>query len=357
MKTLTKVRKWTLRILKWTGLSILSVLTLIVIAGLILRIFTPKPQPPGELVDIGGVKLHIDRSGEKNNKPTVVIEGGGGMATEYYHWLNEGLKDSIRVFRYDRAGIGYSDASKTPRDAETVAHELHALLEEAGESPPYIMVGHSLGGPFVRVFTQLYPNEVVGMFLLDTTHPDRVEKVGLPSKSSWKFKIYTWSYDVQAVLGDIGIMLLFDKLMGPILPRKMEGLPEEINHSTINYLTNGKYLKTVGNEMRYFHATLNRTREASDFGSLAIRVFPATPTHDVPEEVYQEYLKRGMDLRKMRVDNLKLQQDLVHLSTNAQLIPIDGNHTSMFTVKENADIICTEILHLVDELNQGLTVQ
>jgi len=72
------------------------------------------------------------------------------MATEYYHWLSEGLKDSMRVIRYDRTGIGYSEASNTPRTPETIAHELHQLLEEAGESPPYIMAGHSLGGPYIR---------------------------------------------------------------------------------------------------------------------------------------------------------------------------------------------------------------
>ena len=85
------------KILKWFLKSIGFLLAFIILAGLVVRIFGPKPHKPfGELVDIGGFKLHIVSQGEKSNKPTLVIEGGNGMATEYYHWLNEGLKDSMR---------------------------------------------------------------------------------------------------------------------------------------------------------------------------------------------------------------------------------------------------------------------
>lgn len=127
------------KIFKWIGISIGSLLLLIILTGLCLRLFSSKPQPPGELVDIGGFKLHINSTGAKNNKPTLVIEAGAGGHSEYYYWLSEGLKDSLRVVRYDRAGIGYSELSDGPRDPETIARELHTLLKEVGESPPYIM--------------------------------------------------------------------------------------------------------------------------------------------------------------------------------------------------------------------------
>jgi len=211
------------------------------------------------------------------------------------------------------------------------------------------MAGHSIGGPFIRVFTQLYPDEVVAMVLLDSTHPDRVERVNLPSESSRKFKSMIWMYDFQSVLGDMGIMLLYDKLMGPISQREMEGLPDEINHRTIEFLNDGKYIRTIGKEMEEYHATLKRAGKASDFGSLPIRVFPAA-VGEIPEEVYQEYLEKGMNLRKMRIKSMKMQEDLVNLSTNGKLILMDGNHTSIFTKKENADFICKEIIQLLGEL-------
>jgi pimeloyl-ACP methyl ester carboxylesterase len=344
------MKRITLKILKWTGLSIGSLLLLITISGLCFRLFSPKPQPPGELVDIGGFKLHVNGAGEKNEKPTLIIEGGGGMATQYYHWLSEGVKDSMRVVRYDRAGIGYSDASNTTRDPETIARELHTLLDRAGEVPPYIVVGHSLGGPYIRVFAELYPNEVVGMFLLDTTHPDRVARIpSIPKKSSLKFKSLVWMYDLQGVLGDLGIMTLYDKLTGPILNREMEGLPVEINNSTKDFLNFGKYLRAMGKEKEQYHSTLDRAGKKNDFGSLPIRVF-TDAIGAIPEEVYNEYLKRGIDLRKTQIESMKMQEELINLSTNSKLTLIKGNHTSIFTKKENADIICKEIIQLVGEL-------
>lgn len=318
--------------------------------GLCFRLFSTKPQPPGALVDIGEFKLHINSTGEKNEKPTLVIEGGGGMASEYYHWLSEGVKDSMRVVRYDRAGIGYSDASNTTRDPETIAHELHALLEKAGELPPYIVVGHSLGGPYIRVFAELYPNEVVGMFLLDTTHPDRVARIpSIPKKSSLKSKSMVWMYDFQGVLGDLGILMLYDKLTGPILHREMEGLPDEINNRTKDFLNFGKYLRAMGKEIEQYHTTLERAGKKNDFGSLPIRVF-TDAIGEIPEEIYKEYLERGIDLKKTAVESMKMQEELTDLSTNSKLTLIEGNHTSIFTKKENADIICKEILQLLGEL-------
>ncbi len=342
-----------LKVLKWIALSIASLLLLIVLVGLCFRLFAPKPHPPGKLVDIGGFKLHINGTGEKNGKPTLVIEGGGGMASEYYHWLSEGLKDSMRVVRYDRAGIGYSDASNTTRDPETIARELHTLLEKAGELPPYIMLGHSLGGPYIRVFTELYPNEVVGMFLLDSTHPDRVARIpSIPKKSSLKARSMVWMYNFQGVLADLGIMVLYDKFTGPVLQREMEGLPDEVNDRTIAFLNDGKYIRAIGKEMEQYHTTLERAGRTNDFGSLPLRVF-TDAIGEIPEDVYKVYLGKGIDLRKTQIESMKMQEELIKLSTNSKLTLIEGNHVSIFTKKENADIICKEIIKLLGELKNS----
>ncbi|GAB5551405.1 MAG: alpha/beta hydrolase [Saprospiraceae bacterium] len=341
-----------LKLLKWTSLLIGSVLLLIMLTGLVFRLSSSKPEPPGELVDIGNFKLHINRSGEKNDQPTLVIEGGSGMATEFYHWLNEGMKDHLRVVRYDRAGIGHSEASNTPRDPETIARELHILLEKAGESPPYILAGHSLGGPYIQVFAQLYPEEVAAIALLDATHPWRIKTFNIPSPTSFKFKSMVWLYDFQGLLADLGILKLYDQLAGPILNREMEGLPDEVNQRTIDFLNNGKYIRAFGKEFEQYHNTLERVATKNDFGFLPIRIFPAASTSEIPEEVYRKYLKRGIDLRKGKIKKMSMQEDFLKLSTNSKLIPIDGNHTSIFTEKENADIICKEIIRLSQELKE-----
>lgn len=149
IKVIKKILK---KIFKYIGILIV----LIILSGLVFRIFSPEPhKPKGKIVNVNGIDLHIQATGIKRNKPTVIIASGASSSTEYYHWLSEGMKDSLRVIRYDRAGNGYSELSDVPRSAETIAKELHQLLEIAGESPPYILTGHSMGGPYIRVFAEL----------------------------------------------------------------------------------------------------------------------------------------------------------------------------------------------------------
>ena len=220
----------------------ISLLLLIVLVGLIFNWASSAPHSPkGKLVDVGGFRLHIISEGEKSNEPTLVIEGGGGLPTEFGYWLSEGVKDSMRIIRYDRAGIGHSDPCVSPRDPETIARELHTLLEKSGESPPYIMMGHSIGGPFIRVFTELYPDEVAAMFFLDATHPDQVERYNAPTQNSFIYKAYMWSLGVQAVLCDLGILYLYDQLWGT--PYFGEGLPEEENNRIKSFLREGKIFR------------------------------------------------------------------------------------------------------------------
>ena len=323
-------------------------IAIICIAGLIYRfLIFDQLGPLGELIEIhDDINIHVNITGEKNDRPTIVIEGGMGMATEYYHWLSEGLKDSFRVIRYDRPGIGYSDVNETAREPENIAKELHELLNILGESPPYILVGHSLGGPYIRVFTELYSDEVEAMVLLDSTHPDRLEKIeSIPAKSSFKFKSLVCLYDIQAILGDLGVMLLYDQLIGPMFPREMDGLPKDINERTIDFLDGGNYIRTIGNEFSQYHNTLTRADQVNNFGQLPIRVIAAT-RNEIPDEIYQRHLKKGVDLRKNRLESIKMQNDLVNLSTNSKIITVNGNHNTIFTIKENADLICREIFQL-----------
>lgn len=329
------------KIVRWMGLALVSLIILLIFAGFIFRKFKPETSPPeGKLVDVEGVKLHINAQGKKGTKPTLVIEGGGGLPTELGYWLNKGLKDSMRVVRYDRAGIGYSDECNTPRDPETVARELHMLLRNSGEPPPYIMMGHSIGGPYIRVFTELYPDEVVGMVFLDATHPDHIERYNAPKQSDFKYKGFLWTIEAQAVLSDMGILPVYDKLIGT--PYYGEGLPDHINKKFKEVLHDGKSFRGYKREMEYYYETLERSGRVEDFGSLPIRVFSA-----VPENLAQ----RKLDSKKYdSLQSLGNHKEYVDLSTNGKYMGITGNHLTLFTKKENAAIICKEILALANEL-------
>jgi pimeloyl-ACP methyl ester carboxylesterase len=91
--------------------------------------------------------------------------------------VQEAIASSLPVVAYDRAGLGLSDSGPRPRDARSIAAELHTALERANIRGPFLLVGHSLGGLFVRVFAGMFPDEVVGMVLVDASHPDQPEKL------------------------------------------------------------------------------------------------------------------------------------------------------------------------------------
>lgn len=329
------------KVLKWLGLTFMSLLGMIVLAGLVFRLLEPKSyEPIGTLIDVNGTRLHIIQAGEKSEAPTLVIEGGGGLPTEFSYWLEKGLKDSMRVIRYDRAGIGHSDECTTARDPETIARELHTLLEKAGEEPPYIMMGHSLGGPYIRVFTEIYPDEVKAMFFLDATHPDHVARTNAIKETDFKYKAYVWSIGAEALIADLGIMRLIDEVYGT--PYFGEGLPDEMNARFKHFIGRGKIFRAYQQEIKHYYITLARSGEVEDFGDMPIRAFSAIHTGvDKSQMGLQEDYRPFPDGK---------HKEYADLSSNGKQINIVGNHLTLFTKEENAAIICREVLEVVREL-------
>jgi pimeloyl-ACP methyl ester carboxylesterase len=138
----------------------------------------PKEAARTEMVDIGGRKLQLQIRG--HGAPTVVIEAGmGEPAVESGSWnaVVEEISKTHRVCLYDRAGLGKSDpAPKLPRTSLDVANDLAALLTKARVPDPYLLVGHSYGGMHLRMFASRFPDKVLGMVLVDASHPDQDEK-------------------------------------------------------------------------------------------------------------------------------------------------------------------------------------
>ena len=119
-------------------------------------------------------------------RPTVVFESDlDQLGSLSWDRVQVAASQFTRTISYDRAGIMWSDPGPRPRDGETIAKELHAALEAAGESAPFVLVGHAMGGAYARIFATHYPDEVCGMVLVDATHHDalaRFAAVGLEIK-------------------------------------------------------------------------------------------------------------------------------------------------------------------------------
>lgn len=132
--------------------------------------------PPGRLVDIGGRRIHIDCKG--SGSPIVILEAGADTSgSALWYPVAQAVSQWTRVCSYDRAGLMWSDRGPLPRDGEAIVADLHKALEVAKEPGPYVLVGASLGGPLVMLYTGHYPEDVAGVVLVDGAHPDQIARL------------------------------------------------------------------------------------------------------------------------------------------------------------------------------------
>jgi pimeloyl-ACP methyl ester carboxylesterase len=170
------MKKWVI----YSGAAIASLILLIVIIGVVYEMTSRSRAarefpPQGKLVDIGGRRIQLDCRG--TGSPTVVFESGldinGSLSWSAVH---DEIAKTTRACAYSRAGIMWSDPNDGPQNAKTIAEDLHATLFRAGEKGPFVLVGHSLGGPYIMTYTKYYGSEVAGLVFVDASHPDQVQR-------------------------------------------------------------------------------------------------------------------------------------------------------------------------------------
>ena len=173
-----RLGRWVKRIL----LGLLALLVLLTLVGMVYealgRANAAKQYPlRGNMVDIGGRQMHIDCRG--SGAPTVILESGLGTGgTLDWTLVHDRIAAFTRTCAYDRAGIMRSDAKDSPQRAAAVVEDLHALLKAAGISGPLVLVGHSIGGPYIRTYVGRYGEQVAGLVMVDPSHPDQIARLG-----------------------------------------------------------------------------------------------------------------------------------------------------------------------------------
>jgi pimeloyl-ACP methyl ester carboxylesterase len=143
----------------------------------------PVLQPPGDMVEVNGYKLHLMIKGEGG--PTVVLFHGAGDIGLIWNLVLPKVSEFTRAIAIDQAGEGWSQHGHAIHMWQQ-AYDTHTALHNAGIEGPYILVGHSLGGLLTRVYTQMYPDEVAGVVLVDATHPDVILRIYQDGKPVWK---------------------------------------------------------------------------------------------------------------------------------------------------------------------------
>ena len=303
-----------------------TLLTLALVGAVYQAAATRKDRqtypPPGQLINVGGRRLHLHCTGQ--GRPTVILEAGNlGMSAQWVR-IQEQVAQTTRVCSYDRAGMGWSDAGPQPRDASSVAAELHQLLINAGTAGPYVVVGHSYGGLYAIRFAGQYPAQVAGVVLLDSSHPEQF--VRTPADRA----LFTRTSRFGTVLGwltRLGVTRAINFLPAhPDLPPEQRGQVRAFNASTRQVITSVR-------EFRASPQTSAQVRNTPNLGDKPLAVVTA-----------------GQQTR----DWLQLQNELVALSSNSVHREVAGaTHDSLLFTDRDASTSSEAILHVVQSVRTG----
>jgi len=210
----SKVWLWVRRI----AIGLFVLLLLIVLVGAVYEFFARRSAAsqypaPGLLVDIGGRRIHLDCRG--SGSPTVVLESGldinGSLS---WHKVHDTLAKTTRTCAYDRAGIMWSDPSPDVRDGDHVARDLQATLTAVGIDGPLVLVGHSLGGPYIMNYTRQFGASVGGLVFVDASHPDQLEKLAKPGEKKLKVEVPI-AVRAMRTLGWTGLPRVLSGMLSP----------------------------------------------------------------------------------------------------------------------------------------------
>jgi pimeloyl-ACP methyl ester carboxylesterase len=307
------------------GAVVTGVLGTIALAGLIFgvsleqlsrRRAARKYPAPGRMVDVGnGVRLQMDCRG--TGTPTVVLESGldiyGSLAWSSVH---DSIAATTRVCAYSRRGIMWSSGRGSSFDVETSARQLHTALGDLGEPAPYVMVGHSIGGPYNVVFASLYPHDVAGFVMVDASHPaqfpefERAVGKSLQPSATMPHLVgrLSWTGVVRAI---------------PI-PSAPEHWPQVTREAGSAFLTTS--VRAYAGEMAAVPATLARA-QAHDLGDRPLVVLSVSDAKKA-DELKMMGLSAEQGARLDEVHH-RLATDMATWSTRGRLELVPGSSHSV----------------------------
>lgn len=254
---------------------------------------------PGTLYDVGDHRLHIDCAG--TGSPTVVFQNGLGEVSVSWGRITQQVSRTTRVCVYDRAGQGWSDDVAAPQDGVAIADDLHTLLERSGEEGPYVIVGHSAGGPYSMIYADRYPDDVAGMVLLDSMSPDAF--TDLPG----------FDTEQSMMRRGLGVLPSVTRLgAGRILPTSAwSSLPEPAASQVQAHAASSRGMRNMRDEQSMFPEVFAQARELASLDARPLVVLVATESIDKHHEW------------------VDLQERLADLSTNGLHRIVDATHAGL----------------------------
>jgi pimeloyl-ACP methyl ester carboxylesterase len=265
---------------------------------------------PGRLVAVGDTPLHIDCRG--SGGPIVVLEAGLMSGSSGWLLVHDALAAEGRVCAYDRPGLDWSPPAGPTPEADAVAARLRALLEAAGEPAPYLIVGMSAGGVYVREFARQFPELLAGMVLVDSSH----EEQGVRLPDTGEIAAFQRVLDGCAWVQPLGIVRLTGavdaaiRLFG-ISAEAAKQHPEGLERLRAN-MSQSHACATMADESRTFTRELADGGRPPNIGALPLIVLSQDPDLPLPPEGDPDLIREH---RRVWVD---LQQELVALSSEGE---------------------------------------
>ena len=282
--------------------------------------------PPGNLIDVGAFKMHIDCVGE--GSPTVILEALSGGFSSYWAWVQPEVAKQVRVCVYDRAGFGWSESDAEPESPERTARNLHTLLTNAGIDGPYVLVGHSKGGLYERQYAEMYPQEVAGLVLLDSSHPDQFERH--PDWLKGDTSVLTWMPVIKTLLR-LGVGHAYFAFGGEA---DFAELPAQQHDELAAAWSSVRYWQSQEASMRAGERIFQQAQSLGTLGNLPLAV-----------------ISRGTDLDSGWEGQ---QNELAMLSTNSMHITVEGStHASLIFNPQHAQRVSQVIIQVVNTIRTG----
>lgn len=333
------------KVLRWIGKTAVAILALVLVAASVAaareylaeREDSKRFLQQGRKVDVGGYSLNLNCTGE--GTPTVILESGWSMPGVSWSLVQPEVARSARVCSYDRAGYGWSDEGPMPRTADKIAQELHTLLHRAGVDPPYILVGHSLGGYIIRSFRGMFPNEVVGMVLVDPSQEDM--NVLMPEDLRRAY---------QGQIAQIKRLAPFIPLLARLgIVRRMVHAQQEDYKLTPDLLEEVTYLSSQPKALRAMAAELEAATDNNQDPQQVRRYGSAPGTlGEMPLIVLsagnppKDPSIQGLEFMRVVITDLDVR--IARLSTNGMQVVVDASHFIPFE-KPQAVIMAIREVH------------
>jgi pimeloyl-ACP methyl ester carboxylesterase len=302
-----------------------KVLGLIALLSLIYGASATDPQPTGQLISIGNRKLHIHCTG--TGSPTVVVENGGAAFSFDWALVQSEVARFTRICTYDRAGYAWSDPGPEFDTFDQATHDLHLLLTNADVRGPYVLVGHSLGGMLIRFYQAKYPNDVVGMVLVDSSHEDCLQHVGLKVVRIPELNAKQFQALIDEAKANRPNNPEPDLVPTTIFP-PYDKLPPQ--YQTLHLWALQKMLPLVKSWGLNLQFDLSRLHEMLVASPHPLRNLPLAVLTATNFDVVQA---SGTTVEQARQDHLRLQGELTKLSTNSRQIMVSSSGHEIYIYK------------------------